>query len=113
VIAEHEHVGHQADLFGARRQVAERRQRIPVGGAPHLAGAERHSYVLAASHVVVAESVGRLGDHRDLLDPRVVFPRRMGVGPLEHDWSDDPKLHLGAGVYGAARLWRSAPTTFS
>src|SRR5207302_9841169 len=49
--------------------------------------------------VVVAEAVGGFGDVGDLGDTRVVFPRRVGVRPCEHDRRDDSESHGGRGTY--------------
>ena len=77
VVAEHQHVGGEADALGACREIAERRQRVPVAAAAHVDGGFGHGDVLAAGEVVVAEPVGGLGDAGDVVDRAVAFP--LGV----------------------------------
>ena len=68
VIREHQHVGRQPDVLGARGQVAEGGQWIPVARSAPLELGCRQRDVLAAREVVVAETVCGLGDLRDVID---------------------------------------------
>ena len=74
MVSEYQDVGSQSDSPGASGQVAERRQRIPVAGAPALLFAGRQGDVLAAGEVVVAESICGFRDLGQVLDRGILLP---------------------------------------
>jgi hypothetical protein len=77
VVAEHEHRRRESDAFGARGDIAEGRQRIPVAASPPLSLARRHSDMLPARQMVVPEAVCRTRDSYDFVDSRRDLPVSM------------------------------------
>ena len=89
VVSEHQHEGGEPDRGRARSEVPEDRERIPVRAAPYLGDGDGHRDVLAARAELVPESFGR-GDHpRDLVDPGVRLPPRVGAGKAGDYGGDD------------------------
>ena len=66
MVAEHQHLGGQADARGARGEVAEGRERVPVRRPALRGDVGGNRDVLAAGQVVEAEPVGCLGDRGEL-----------------------------------------------
>ncbi len=93
VVAEDEHVRGEPDGGGAGGDVAEHRERVPVGGAARLDHLGRQRDVLAAREVVVAEPLGLDGDAGDLLDARRLLPRRVRARKARDGGRDDAELH--------------------
>jgi hypothetical protein len=77
VVAEHEHRRRESDAFGARGEIAEGRQRIPVAAAPPFSLARWESDVLPARQMVVPEAVCRTRDSHDFVDPCRYLPVSM------------------------------------
>src|SRR5262249_10242269 len=81
------------DAGGGRRQVAERRQRIPVPRARELHGIEGDGDVFTAGEVVVAQSVGGLGDAPHVIDGAVLLPRREHTRYEGQHGCEEAELH--------------------
>ena len=93
VVPEHEHAGREADALGARREVAEGRQRVPVP-TPSTTGLRRgYADVLGARHVVVAEPVRGFGDPGEVLDGAALLPLGAGTGRRRHHRCSHGELH--------------------
>ena len=76
MVAEHQRHGGEPDLFGARRHIAERGERIPVPRTAPPGLGRGQADVLAAGQMVIAEPIRRLGDAADVLDRGVLLPRQ-------------------------------------
>src|SRR5438128_4201183 len=77
VVRERQDAGQEADASGARGEIAECGQRIPVARSRrqvprgHLGG---NGNVLATGEALVAEAFGGLGDPRHVVDRRLELP---------------------------------------
>jgi hypothetical protein len=84
-LSKDEHPGGQADLPGARRHVTKGGERVPVAGASPDQLSLRHTDMLAASEVVVAEAIRRLRDAGELLNGGILLPFTAGTGAHGHN----------------------------
>ena len=94
MVGKDEHVRRETDALGAGREVPEGGERIPVHRPTAVELGSRQRDVLAAREVVVAETVGGLGDPGQILDRSVVGP--LGAG--RHDGRPDRQSN-GCGAH--------------
>ena len=85
VIAEDQHLGGEFDPRRVRRNETEGGERVPVGTSAFGGDVDGDSDMLAAREVVVAESIGRLGDTDQLCGPGVTLPCGCGGRVLDDD----------------------------
>ena len=94
VVPEDEDERDEADGGGARGEVAEHCERVPIGAAAALGDLRRDGDVLAARHVVVPETFRFEHDALDLGDPCVGLPPRVRTRQAGDDGRDEPELHF-------------------
>ena len=94
VVGEHEHIGRELDVGGARGEVAEGGERVPVARATAIELRGGQGDVLTARHVVVAEPIGGLGDARDVVDGGGDLPLTIRTWLHSHDGCADRQLDV-------------------
>ena len=107
VVAEHEHEGREPDPRRARREVAERRERVPVRAAADARDVDRHRDVLAARAEVVPEPLGLDDDLRHLVDPGRLLPTSVRAGSRVTTGVTIPSF-MGSGAGGVVWRWVTA-----
>jgi hypothetical protein len=113
VVADDEHMRGEPDGGGASGDVAECRQRVPVGGPACVDHGAGERDVLAAREVVEAEPLGLDGDAGELLDARRLLPRRVRPRKARDCGCDDAELHGSTtSTYLRGRRARSAMMFF-
>ena len=93
VVREHEYVGHGLEPGGLPGEEAEGRERVVVARPAHRSDVLRDRDVLAAGHVVIAQTIGGDGDARDLGRPGILLPRCLMIRGTGDDGRDEAEAH--------------------